>query len=347
VDRVLRGESARGLYPVEPKNGEPEYLECPRIIPDDLWKRVQRILNNSSRGRGPESAHPFTGILRCACGEPMHVASSSPKYACATCENRIPVADIEKVVLGEVSDFLEDRSEPLNDMLAASAELLNEQEALAKHERELQRIAAEIQKAERLCMENRIPVEQFDRMNRNLIEQQRALNREINKTGAKAKRLKEKGSSTKPPSLDTSSLLKSWPSMSAKAKRAIIQTLFERIVVGPDEVEFIYPFPLGFSQERAKPRHSARPTKSTAPTVPDAGDPLYIRLPKPGQLCPRTGLSRAKLNELIIPSDKNNWHPPVESKSLRKREGGRGSRLIVWGSLRDYLENLGEKEATQ
>lgn len=226
--------------------------------------------------------------------------------------------------------------------MAASEELLNVREALANQERELHRIAAEIQKAERLYMNNRIPVGQFDRMNRDLMAQQALLTREINRTKAKVKRLEEKRPSPEPPAFDPASLQKTWPDLSAKVQRAIIQAFFNRIVVGPDEIEFIYSFSVDSSKKRAKPRHSDRPTKPTETTAPESGDPLYVRLPKPGHLCSRTGLSRAKLNELIIPSEKNNWHPPVESKSMRKREGGRGTRLIVWASLRDYLENLGE-----
>lgn len=344
MDRVLRTESARGVFSVESgEGGETTFVECPRIIDDDLWERAQSILQNSSRGRGPESAHPFTGILRCTCGAPMHMASSSPKYACAACGNRITLADIERVVLEEISDFLKDRSEPLKEMMAASTELLDAHETLAEQERELQRIASEIQKAERLFMDNRIPAEQFDRMNRGLLDEERLLKREITKTKPKAKRLAAKHPTPEPPSLDHAFLKKRWPSLPSKTKQSIIQSLFDRIIVGSDEIEFIYPFSSGFFRERAKPRQSDNPTKSAKAVTTDSDEPLYIRLPKPGQLCPRTGLSRAKLNELIIPSDKNNWHPPVESKSLKKREGGRGTRLIIWESLRAYLENLHEE----
>ncbi len=48
-------------------------------------------------------------------------------------------------------------------------------------------------------------------------------------------------------------------------------------------------------------------------------------------------MTRSALNELILPSERNQYFPPVESKSLRRREGGKGTRLIVWESLKDYL----------
>jgi len=45
--------------------------------------------------------------------------------------------------------------------------------------------------------------------------------------------------------------------------------------------------------------------------------PEFIRLPKNG-LCPWTGLSRAKLNELVLPCAANGHKPPVRSVCLRK-----------------------------
>ena len=64
--------------------------------------------------------------------------------------------------------------------------------------------------------------------------------------------------------------------------------------------------------------------------------PDFIRMPK-GSLCPLTGLSRAKLYELITPSEINNYKPPVESVSLLGKEKKKGTRLIVYKSLTDYL----------
>ena len=63
--------------------------------------------------------------------------------------------------------------------------------------------------------------------------------------------------------------------------------------------------------------------------------PEWIRLPKPGTLCTHTGLSRSKLNELILGSK-----PPVHSVSLRRRGQLRGTRLINYDSLLAFLQSL-------
>ena len=67
--------------------------------------------------------------------------------------------------------------------------------------------------------------------------------------------------------------------------------------------------------------------------------PQYIRLPKAGSRCPWTGLSRSKLNQLILPCDENGHCPPVKSLSLRPRGALKGTRLILLESLLDYLSS--------
>ena len=68
--------------------------------------------------------------------------------------------------------------------------------------------------------------------------------------------------------------------------------------------------------------------------------PEFIRLPKSGTRCPHTGLSRSKMNQLVLPCKENDYKPPVESKVLRNRGTIRGTRLIVFDSLMSYLEGL-------
>jgi len=68
--------------------------------------------------------------------------------------------------------------------------------------------------------------------------------------------------------------------------------------------------------------------------------PEFIRLPKPGQRCPYTGLSRSSLNELILPCSANDFRPPVRSVVQKKRHATRGIRLVHFVSLTDYLNSL-------
>ena len=69
--------------------------------------------------------------------------------------------------------------------------------------------------------------------------------------------------------------------------------------------------------------------------------PGIIRPPK-GGLEPFTGLSRAKLYELITPNATNEFKPPVKSVCLRKPGAVKGARLIHLQSLLDYLHRNAE-----
>ena len=77
---------------------------------------------------------------------------------------------------------------------------------------------------------------------------------------------------------------------------------------------------------------------TTPPRVVTAPiEPEFLRLPKPGQLCPYTGMARSALNELILPTERNGFKPPVRSFCLRQKGARTGIRLIDYASLRTYI----------
>lgn len=63
----------------------------------------------------------------------------------------------------------------------------------------------------------------------------------------------------------------------------------------------------------------------------------FTRLPPVGQRCPLTGMSRAALNFLILPTPANEFKPPVKSFCLRQKGAKTGIRLISWPSLKNYI----------
>ncbi len=67
--------------------------------------------------------------------------------------------------------------------------------------------------------------------------------------------------------------------------------------------------------------------------------PEFVRLPKTGTLCPHTGLTRSKMNELILPCPANNFKPPVQSVVLRQRGKIKGVRLISYFHLISYIRH--------
>jgi hypothetical protein len=68
--------------------------------------------------------------------------------------------------------------------------------------------------------------------------------------------------------------------------------------------------------------------------------PVWLRLPKPGERCPITSLTRSALNELILGPD-----PRVESVVLRKKGARRGIRLIRTVDLIAYLDTEAKRQS--
>jgi hypothetical protein len=69
-------------------------------------------------------------------------------------------------------------------------------------------------------------------------------------------------------------------------------------------------------------------------------EPAYIRLPKFGERCPLTGLSRSALDLLTRAQPANDFRPPVRSKILKQTGQKQGIKLIDYRSLRTYLDGL-------
>jgi hypothetical protein len=67
--------------------------------------------------------------------------------------------------------------------------------------------------------------------------------------------------------------------------------------------------------------------------------PEFIRLPRPGARCPWTGLSRSKMNQIVLPCKENGYKPPVRSVSIRQRGQKHAVRLVFFDSLIEYLKS--------
>lgn len=73
---------------------------------------------------------------------------------------------------------------------------------------------------------------------------------------------------------------------------------------------------------------------------------IWLRLPRPGDRCPISGLSRSTLSELVRPCARNNFAPPVAARLLKRRDARRGVLLVSRESLLGYLSDLPAPAAT-
>ena len=59
------------------------------------------------------------------------------------------------------------------------------------------------------------------------------------------------------------------------------------------------------------------------------GVPQFIRLPKPGERCQFTQLSRGAFYELVAPSERNSFRPAVKATYRKSRRGAQRGIWIV------------------
>ncbi len=71
------------------------------------------------------------------------------------------------------------------------------------------------------------------------------------------------------------------------------------------------------------------------------GVPPFLRLPRPRERCAFTSMSRGAMYELIAPSERNGWRPPVRASYRKSRRGARrGTWSIPARELFTHLLSL-------
>ena len=96
----------------------------------------------------------------------MNAATSSPKYVCAQCGNKILISDLENAFLDEATSFLHMRKRTAAEIILGDPELAVQRQLLQRTQDKARGIDDEISKAEHLYMDNRISVERFEKLHR-------------------------------------------------------------------------------------------------------------------------------------------------------------------------------------
>ena len=131
-----------------------------------------------------------------------------------------------------------------------------------------------------------------------------------------------------------------WLDLEPAVRRDIALTYLDRLTVDKQAIQFVYQFPS--SLKDATTIQHTEPSTNNVPTDNlDPNEPRYIRLPRSGETCPHSGLKRSVLYKLISPFREDGGSPTVDSVSVKKPGQTRGARLIVWASLKAYLEGRG------
>ena len=248
IARLLEDSTAKGIRRVNYTytndnrsswNLKPEsdwvYQEVVPIISEELWDRCANRKKSAPSGRG--AVHLFAGFTHCTCGSKMYVFSSTPKYVCHACRNKIPIDDLEEVFRAQLEGFLISPEEIAAHTEAAS-ETLHEKIALvAAAEAELKRTETDINKYYKMHFDALISNEDFVRKHRPLSERRTQLEDEIPQLQAEVDVLRIAIHSREAALTDARDLASRWNTLPFQEKRQIVETITDRIVIGKDEVD--------------------------------------------------------------------------------------------------------------
>lgn len=253
IHRLIQDPTAKGVHRTNytKSNGEgkvwalkPEHEwvlhEIPAIVSPELWDQCNSILNSAKGTRprlGKRPVHLFAGIVFCACGQKMYVPTSTPKYVCAKCHNKIPVVDLEAIFLDELKGYLLSPERVAEYLEKAHATIGEKESLVTTLGRELERVKSEADKVYRLYIEDKLSPDQFNERYQPLDQRKKQIEAEIPEAEANLALLKINGLSSEYIMEEARDLHASWPSMTQDERRRIVETLAKRITVGTDEID--------------------------------------------------------------------------------------------------------------
>jgi site-specific DNA recombinase len=253
VERLIRDPTAKGIRRANytksrgagkgwDQKPDSEWIltPVPAIIPEELWDRCNAIIDQDHKPRRQASVRPlhlFGDLLFCGtCQKKMHVPSGSLKYVCPTCRAKLPALDLENVFASQLRSFVFSPDEIARHLEAADEELQSQVDLLETLRIERQRVQTEMNKLYDLYLANGLSPHSFTTRNRPLEERAAQLDDEIPRLAGEADfRRIQLLSSTEIVS-EAQSLYSRWNDLSREEKRAIIETITERITFSGDEI---------------------------------------------------------------------------------------------------------------
>jgi site-specific DNA recombinase len=253
VDRLLRDPTAKGIrranYTKSRGDGkawdykpEQEWIlsEVPAIVSEDLWARCNAILDAEYRPRRRASTRPlhlFGDVVFCArCVVKMHVPTESTKYVCPKCRLKIPANDLETVYASQLRAFVFSPEEMASHLEQANEEMRTAAARLESLAHERTRVAREMDKLYSLYQADGISAEGFAARNRPLEGQLTQLDDEIPRLTGELDFRRLQLLSSEEILADAQDLYSRWATLTHEEKRAVVETITERITISPEEI---------------------------------------------------------------------------------------------------------------
>ncbi len=269
ISRLLRDTTAKGerranytkstgegkMWVHKPQS-EWVVTSCPAIISDELWNECNQILDDQEKKRqppGPKAVHLLSGFVHCTCGNKMYVFHNNSVYTCKTCKNRISAIDLDEIYHAQLKTFLLTDTD-ISTYLKKSDGMIKEKETLLKL---LTDESISIRKRMDDLIEMRLngdlPRESFPRHYEPLNERLTQIEKELPELQAEIDFLKIQYLSSDIVLKEAKDLYDRWQALEFDQKRAIVETITNKITVGKDDISFSLAYiPSPISQNAGK-----------------------------------------------------------------------------------------------
>jgi len=251
IKRLLKDPITKGVrrtrFTKVGKNGQPElrdakewfFHEAPAIVSEELWQEVNDIIHKYESTKTQhmnKKLKIFTVFLQCDCGGKMYVPSSNPKYTCRKCKRKIPTEDIEDIFKSQLKQFLLSKDDVEAYFESSQTGIKDKEREIDIVQDKIEKLKSKIAKLFELHEQGQIETERFNEFYKEPNEQLKQLERTIPTLESEIKILKEHAKSSDFILSEAQSLYDNWDNLSNEAKRKVVETITQDIIIGDQEV---------------------------------------------------------------------------------------------------------------
>lgn len=215
------------------------YTKCDAIVSEELWNQCNAIIEDArSKRKRPakKTVNLFSGLVTCQCGTKMYVPSNSPKYTCFECRNKIATGDLEEVFHEQLKTFFFSPVEITNYLSKADQMIKEKEELLASILEEEKKTRSDMDKVYKLYLDEAISSDGFRERYKPLEERLQQILEGVPELQAGIDFLKIQYLSSDQILQESKDLYSRWPELPSQDKRAIVENITERIIIGKNEV---------------------------------------------------------------------------------------------------------------
>jgi site-specific DNA recombinase len=255
VTRMLTCPSAKGVYffnricktgswaGTEKPEAEWGKVECEAIVPVDLWDNVNRIIEESLKNwkkPGKVPMNPFGNRIWCQCGSKMYARTDSPKYHCRKCNRKIAVETFEELMRQELHQFYGSKEQVAIRLNDAKKNLVDTEQALTALQRQIQKVRDDMKQTHQLFLDKVLTSQGFGDLYNPAEQRLNQLLGELPKLEADVCRLKVDQVSVEEVVFEAQHLYEQWPKLDVDRKRAIVESIFEKVEIGEGKINITY-----------------------------------------------------------------------------------------------------------